>query len=243
MGPERRGGKAGQAADKPENPSVVLVEENDAEQLAKNAKELQKRKHRRVRALRSFLLRLISLALIVYILLFHVVGLTVMAGGDMSPRLSAGDLLLFYRIDRTAKARDVVVIDKAVNRDNSANTEGTAKDPGFIRRALNWLGFKDPDAPETKRFVCRVIACAGDTVVITDEGGLTVNGNALTETDIFSPTRPYEGYTEYPVTLGEGEYFVLSDLRNGGTDSRYFGIVTQDEIQGIVITMLRRNNL
>ena len=48
---------------------------------------------------------------------------------------------------------------------------------------------------------------------------------------------------EYPVVLGEGEYFVLSDARNGGADSRCFGPVTQEEIQGIVITLLRRNNL
>ena len=43
--------------------------------------------------------------------------------------------------------------------------------------------------------------------------------------------------------LEEGEYFVMADLRNGGMDSRYFGPVSQDEIEGIVITLLRRNNL
>ena len=45
------------------------------------------------------------------------------------------------------------------------------------------------------------------------------------------------------MVLGEGEYFVLSDSRNGGVDSRCFGPVTQDEIQGVVITLLRRNGL
>jgi signal peptidase I len=64
------------------------------------------------------------------------------------------------------------------------------------------------------------------------------------ETNIFYPTRPYEeGVTVYPLTLGEGEYFVLADQRNGGMDSRYFGIVREEEIRGIVITVLRRNNL
>ena len=60
--------------------------------------EQQKRRKRRLRALRSFLFRLIALALVVYVLFFHVVGLTVMSSGDMSPRLDAGDMLLFYRI-------------------------------------------------------------------------------------------------------------------------------------------------
>ena len=55
--------------------------------------------------------------------------------------------------------------------------------------------------------------------------------------------KPYMDQMEYPIVLGDGEYFVMADYRNGGEDSRYFGPVTQDEIQGIVITVLRRNNL
>ena len=203
----------------------------------------QKRSRRRMRALRSFLIRLILLVLAVYILVFHIVGLTLMPCGDMAPRLDAGDMLLFYRIDRTAKSRDIVVIDKAVNTDYSAKEYTIAGDPGIIRKALNWMGFKDPGVPPTTRFVCRVVACPGDTVEITEENGLRVNGEAPVESNIYGMTLPYEGYLEYPVKLGEGEYFVLSDSRNGGVDSRLFGPVTQEEIQGIVITILRRNNL
>ena len=63
----------------------------------------------------------------------------------------------------------------------------------------------------------------------------------------YFPSPGYEntddGYLEYPIVLGEEEYFVLSDTRNGGVDSRCFGPVNLDEIQGIVITLLRRNNL
>ena len=80
---------------------------------------------------------------------------------------------------------------------------------------------------------------------ITDEKGLAVNGNILNESNIFSATQPYGTNVEYPLKLGPGEYFVLSDFRNGGggEDSRYFGPVKLEEIQGIVITILRRNNL
>ena len=247
MGPRRRDRNPGQDTEKPpeiipEKPATT-VDEKDAEQLAGKEKERQKRRRRRIRAYRSFLLRTILLALVVYILFFHVVGLAVMPSGDMSPRLDAGDLLLYYRIEKTAKSRDIVVIDKAVNADDSAVTVAAKEDPGFVRKALDWLGFKDPDAPKTKRFVCRVIACAGDTVNITEEGGLTVNGNSLVENYIYDVTKPYEGYVEYPVVLKEGEYFVLSDMRNGGSDSRFFGPVKQEEILGIVITILRRSNL
>ena len=81
-------------------------------------------------------------------------------------------------------------------------------------------------------------------VEVTEENGLRVNGNAVIENNIFYPTKPYdEGAAEYPVKLSDGEYFVLADQRNGGMDSRYFGVVKAEEIQGVVITMLRRNNL
>ena len=181
---------------------------------------------------------LVSLALVIYILFFHLVGLTFMPSRDMYPRLDAGDLLLFYRIERSFKAQDIVVIDKQTEPDTRTGEKT------FVRKALDWLGFRDPEAPKTQRFVCRVIAAPGDTVEITDERGLSVNGNAVIESNIFYPTRPYEeGITEYPLKLQDGDYFVMADQRNGGMDSRYFGIVKADEIQGIVITILRRSNL
>lgn len=202
----------------------TVVEIIPEEPVAQRTDETRKRKHRRIRALMSLLLRTAALALVVYILFFHIVGLTTMPTTDMAPRVSAGDLLLFYRVDRSPRTQDIIVIDKTVNNDNSA-TSG-----------------KNAEASE-KRFVCRVIAAPGDTVEITEEHGLQVNGNTLAESGILQATRPYEGYLEYPVVLGEGEYFVLSDSRNGGVDSRCFGPVKQEEIQGIVITLLRRNNL
>ena len=204
--------------------------------------EQQQRKKRRGHAFRLFLIKLILLVAAVYVLLFHIVGFTVMPRADMEPRMEAGDLLLFNRLDRAPKAQDIVVIDKAVLEDYSADESEAAKNPGFLGKALKWIGFNDPNAP-TQRFVCRVVAGPGDTVEITEEHGLTVNGQPVTETDIDGTTLPYDGYITYPVTLGDGAYFVLSDSRNGGVDSRIFGPVTRDEIQGIVITMLRRSNL
>ena len=177
---------------------------------AKKPDDEEKRRRRRMRALRSFLFRLAALALVVYILLFHIVGLTTMPNGDMYPRLDAGDLLLFYRVDRNPKAQDIVVIEKT----------------------------------DTKQlFVLRVVACPGDRVEVTEERGLCVNGNMLAEPGIYQGTRPYEEGTDYPVLLEEGEFFVMADRRNGGMDSRYFGPVKLEEIKGIVITIMRRNNL
>ena len=250
MGYHRQGQPAENAVEKAVNTPVgnaetpiEIIPEEPEKPAAKKLSEAQKKKRRRIRALTSLLLRILALALVIYILFFHIVGLTTMPGMDMSPRVSVGDLLLFYRVERNPKSQDIVVIDKAVNEDNSAIEAEDSTEPGTIRKILDWIGFRNPDKPATKRFVCRVIAAPGDTVEITEEHGLKVNGNTLIESNILQVTRPYEGYLEYPIVLGEEEYFVLSDSRNGGVDSRCFGPVKLDEIQGIVITLLRRNNL
>ena len=227
------------------NPVVTDVEtpENDkAAQRAKNRK-------RHLRELRSLIIRTLLLLLVVYVLFFHLVGITVMPNADMYPRIDAGDLVLFYRLEKSFHAQDVIVFEKPTasleltyeqKQEMQAEPE-PEKTAG--RKALDWLGFRDPAEPEKSVFVCRVVAQPGDTVEISEGERLVVNGNSMIETNIFYPTPEYEGFMEYPVTLGEGEYFVLADYRNGGADSRFFGAVKEDEILGTVITILRRNNL
>jgi signal peptidase I len=93
-----------------------------------------------------------------------------------------------------------------------------------------------------KRQVRRVVAAAGDTVDIT-ESGFTVNGSLQQELTIYEDTRRYEGGTGLPVTLGEGEVFVLGDARANATDSRVYGPVNVKDTLGTVITVIRRRNL
>ena len=89
--------------------------------------------------------------------------------------------------------------------------------------------------------VRRIIAKAGDEIDITEEG-LKINGYLHQEKDIYSETVPYvEGIT-FPVTLKEGEYFVLGDDRSNAKDSRMYGAIKQEEIKGIVMTILRRRS-
>ena len=195
-----------------------------------------------LRALRSFLLKTLALALVLYILFFHIVGVTTVRTGDMYPRIDAGDLALFYRLDESWRAQDVVVIDKAVDADYFP-VYAAPREKAWWRKALDFLKIPDPEDPPVKRFVCRVVAAPGDSVEVTEDGRLIVNGNAMIESGIFYRTNSYVGYTEYPIRLGNDEYFVMADFRNGGVDSRFFGPVRKEEIQGTVITVVRRNNL
>lgn len=124
------------------------------------------------------------------------------------PRISSGDLLLYYRLQQSFVSGDVIVLQK-----------------------------------DGKRYVGRVVAHGGDTVEITEDAQLSVNGSIVIENDIYYSTPRYESGIAYPVTLAENEVFVLCDYREGAKDSRYFGPVSKSEIKGKVITIVRRSNL
>ncbi|MGX8773522.1 MAG: signal peptidase I [Bacillota bacterium] len=109
---------------------------------------------------------------------------------------------------------------------------------------------KDPKAQDVvvfekndTRYVGRVIAVEGDTIDITNDGEVIINGFSMMETNIYYETYPLEGFTTYPLKLGEDECFIMADQRKGTEDSRYFGPVRYSEIEGTVITLMRRSNL
>lgn len=97
---------------------------------------------------------------------------------------------------------------------------------------------------EGKKYVGRIAASGGDTISITEAGTVEVNGNTvISENDFLSKTPRYGDEVSYPVLLGNDEFFVLADYRDGGKDSRYFGAVPLAEVKGKIITALRRSQL
>ena len=65
-----------------------------------------------MRELRNFLVRLFLLITVIGILFGVVFGLTPMANADMQPAVCAGDLMLYYRLDKNLNSDDVVVFQK-----------------------------------------------------------------------------------------------------------------------------------
>lgn len=194
---------------------VKTKEEVLSEEKQKKLRRQIRRSERAVRSYQFFLLRLAIFLLVLWVLFFQIVGIVICPTADMHPRVDSGDMVLYYRLDRDVKAQDVIVLQKTT-----------------------------PESPtEPQTFVLRVVAVAGDVVEVTDSERLVINGNTMIEPNIFYSTPRYEGFIEYPLTLEEGQCFVLADSRNGGMDSRYFGPVSVDEILGTVITIARRNNL
>lgn len=88
----------------------------------------------------------------------------------------------------------------------------------------------------------RIIAKEGDTVDITDKG-LKINGYLQQENEIHTETLPYKEGIKFPITLGKNEYFVLGDNRTNAKDSRIYGAVKENEIKGLIMTLIRRRGL
>ncbi|HZK23932.1 MAG TPA: signal peptidase I [Oscillospiraceae bacterium] len=84
-------------------------------------------------------------------------------------------------------------------------------------------------ATEDRDFIKRIIATAGDEVVINPDG-VFVNGEKITETYIADQAREPYG----PATVPEGTFFVMGDNRNNSMDSRHPAVsfVEMAEIKG-----------
>jgi signal peptidase I len=91
-------------------------------------------------------------------------------------------------------------------------------------------------------FWARIVAQGGDVVEVTEDGQLLINGN-VQEEEIFYPTEPQEGDVTYPCTVEAGSDFVWCDYRTISLDSRTYGTIPQEDLDGKVITVLRRRGI
>lgn len=93
-----------------------------------------------------------------------------------------------------------------------------------------------------QRYVGRIVAQSGDLVDINEEGELLINGNVQSE-EIFYPTQPMGETVTFPCQIPQDSVFLLSDFRTSGIDSRSYGPVAIKELDGKVITILRRRGI
>ena len=86
--------------------------------------------------------------------------------------------------------------------------------------------------------VKRVIAVGGDTIDIDfDTATVSINGEEINEPYLGSPTTNDEGAWQYPLTLKEGQVFVMGDNRQHSSDSRSpdIGLIDENYILGQVL--------
>lgn len=91
------------------------------------------------------------------------------------------------------------------------------------------------------RYFGRVVAAEHDVVTIDESGTMSVNGTPQSG-EILYPTYS-KGDTEYPYRVPAGCLYVLGDYRTQTKDSRDFGPISLEDVEGKVITILRRRGL
>lgn len=92
-----------------------------------------------------------------------------------------------------------------------------------------------------ERLIGRIVARESDLVDIREDGTILING-AVQEGEILYPTYPATEI-DYPYVVPEGRFFVLGDFRTNALDSRVLGPVREEDLDGKVVTVLRRRSI
>ncbi|RJQ27146.1 MAG: signal peptidase I [Peptococcaceae bacterium] len=92
--------------------------------------------------------------------------------------------------------------------------------------------FPFPKNP-SRNFVKRLIAVGGETVALRDNH-LYINGRVVPE-NYLPKGITFQDYG--PVTVPEGNYFVLGDNRNNSEDSRYWNFLPADTVIGKAVVI------
>ena len=150
----------------------------------------------------------LAVVFVVMLLIFTFIARPATVGGEsMIPTLQNGERLVISNLFYEPTAGDIVVL------------------------------CGEADREEGKNLIKRIIATEGQTIDTDFEAReVYVDGQKLDEPYILEPTYLDEG-TEFPLTVPEGEIFVMGDNRNGSRDSRSLtvGTVKEEYIVGRVL--------
>ena len=160
----------------------------------------------------NLITRVICIGVIAYLVLTYGFLITQCHGLNMFPAMKDGDLCIVFRSEAQNLFNDPL------------------KQNDVIAYQMNGkCGFG------------RVMAVAGDVVILDESGNVSVNGVNQRQ-DLPFPTYPKDD-TEFPMQVPKGHVYVLGDYRTNTTDSRDFGPIPLEDVEGKVITILRRRGL
>jgi signal peptidase I len=153
-------------------------------------------------------------------------------------------------MERTLLIDDRVLVNKVVYRFRDVhrgevvvfNGEGTdfesrldlVSEPGnVVTRVLRGLqDLLGLGAPSEKDFIKRVIGVGGDRVACCDaRGRVTVNGRGLDEPYVYE-NNDLDQRRFGPVTVPDGQLWLMGDHRSDSSDSRAHGPVPEDKVVG-----------
>ncbi len=149
---------------------------------------------------------------------------------SMEPTLHEGDVLIInkasYLFGRPAKGDIIVFVEEEAVSENYLTK---------LKVLFQDIVAKFTGETIRTRLVKRIIGMPGDEISIED-GNVFVNGIQLDERYVENLT--FAKIVEYPIVVPEDHYFVMGDHRNVSKDSRHFGVVSKDHIEGEAVFRL-----
>lgn len=197
------------------------------------------------------------LAILLYHLITHFAFKTYRIETDtMEPSFSTGNIVAISKLfNADSLNRGDVVYRKALHKTNLNVFQRLANSVVSLATAKFVLPFKDDEQALTKGGFYRVLGLPGDTIYLDNciayikdasaDSFLTEFEVISTKYDIETVSLPSDWEREMPfsgssqrITLGENEFFLLTDNRKATLDSRLNGVCSIEDIEGkaVVVT-------
>lgn len=174
------------------------------------------------------------IAYAIYLVLNYFVG--TIAGvkqSSMYPTSKEGDRVLISRrvlFNKSLSRGDVVIVEAPLEVEN--NTSGIAQYQE--RTGLNYFTYKVMGLGK-RSYIKRIIAFPGEHIYISEEGDVYINDELLEEKYLVEGLKTPRMGDVYDVVVPEGYVFVMGDNREGSKDSRSFGAIPIDRVEGKVV--------
>lgn len=174
------------------------------------------------------------IAYFIYIVLNFFVG--TIAGikqTSMYPTAKEGEKVVIGRrilFNKTLNRGDIVTLEAPVDVQKS---EQDIYARYVEREGLDWFVYNILEWGK-KSYIKRIIALGGDTLEITEQGNVVLNGEILQESYLKEGLETPRNGNYYSLTIPQGYVFVMGDNRTGSKDSRAFGVIPEDKIHGKV---------
>lgn len=152
---------------------------------------------------------------------------------SMVPTTNDGDRLIISRpilFNRDLKYGDIVTFEAPLEDDlekNDNNIASYVEKTGIDSFFYNFMGIGKSS------YVKRVIGLPGDHIVIGDDGFVYRNGEKLNEPYLNEQRTNKDNYND--VVVPAGTVFMMGDNRLSSKDSRFFGCVPMEKINGYVV--------